>query len=107
MVESTNPVPVSPAARRSHFSARMHQPAVPNRSKNRRKRNFLPHHACAQIALLVSYGLPRAQHHFLKCAAIFPQRHFVRCTAVHVVEHRSRQPPLRQPPQILDIDHMR
>jgi hypothetical protein len=85
----------------------MHQSAVADWRQDRRKRNIVPHDARAQIALLVSYRVPRAQHHFLKGAAVIPQRHLVGRAAVHVVEHRPGQPPPRQPPQILDIDYMR
>ena len=64
-------------------------------------------HGRAQIAHRRCDRTARPQCHRFERPAVCAQRRFVLSAAVDVVEHDTREPPLRPAPQVFDVQNAR
>jgi hypothetical protein len=61
-------------------------------------------HASLQVTIADRYRTARTKQNIAKRPTVFRQRELAFGSAIQVVEHRLREPALRQTAQILDID---
>jgi hypothetical protein len=85
----------------------MHQSAVADWCEQSRKGQVKAQHIRAQVALGHCDRMPWTKHYRIKCAAVCSQRDFAFRASVQVIEHDTRQPPLGEAAQILDINDAR
>jgi hypothetical protein len=91
----------------SHFPARMHKPAVPDRSQHEWQRKIEAEDARMQIASGNRNGMARSKGHVFEHATIFTKRDFTFGAAVEIIENRFRQLPGSNRPKVCNANHSR
>src|SRR6185369_17954227 len=86
------------------LASRIEHAAEADRSEHEGKRQRSSKHGCAQIARRDRHTLARPERHIAKGANVLLKRDLVFGAAVDVREDDGWQAPLREPPEVFDVD---